>query len=154
MCDPSPVRSWLFLLLGALVLAVGAIGAAVISNGSILLAWMSTGWMIAATLLTGGGILLCIAALSALDTFCRCAGSACEGACGNMRRVIQGIQLVLGFQLLACIAVTAIAWIPLAPLPFMITIGAALFFQLVGLVSLIPFYSQLATCQASPSQPI
>jgi hypothetical protein len=149
MCDPTPIRNWLIALVAALVLAVAAIVVAIVTNGSIVLAWMSPGWMFGAAALTGGGIVACIFATMALDTFCKCAGTRCEGACGNMRRLILAIQLVLGIQALACITVGLISWIPFAPQPLMWVIEGALVAQLLLVISLFPFYSSLTSCQSS-----
>lgn len=153
MCDPTPVRNWLLAVLAAIISAIACIVAAAVANGSIWQAWQSSIWMIVAAASTGLATFLCGQALSVLDTFCRCTGVRCVGACSNMRNTINAVRVVLGIQMTACLMAAAQAWIPFVGQALMYPILAALFIQLVLIASAIVFYRQLEDCARPPIDP-
>ena len=153
MCDLSPVRNWLIATLVAIFAAVAIIVGAAIANGSWWYAWTALFGMLAAAAATGLAILFCGFALSALNTFCACAGSKCAGPCGNLRNVLIAANVVLGIQATACLAAALVAWIPVAGQPVMWIIIGALLIQTILIISAFAFMSQLATCQTSPPVP-
>src|SRR5215210_261293 len=104
MCDPTPVRTFLALMFGAILVATALIVVAALTNTSFFLAWMSPGWMVAAAFATLGALALCTTGLAALEVFCRCAGRACAAACANLRNVFKAAEVVLGIQAAACFA--------------------------------------------------
>jgi hypothetical protein len=153
MCDLSPVRNWLYATLAAIVLAVAFIVGAAIANGSWWYAWTAPLPMLAAAAAAALAIFCCSSAISALDTFCACAGALCAGPCGNMRRVLVAANAVLGIQAIACLTAAAAAWIPVAGQVLMWIIIGALAIQVSLIVSAFAFMSQLATCQIPPTPP-
>jgi len=152
MCDLSPVRNWLIATLVAIFAAIAIIIGAAIANGSWWYAWTAPIGMLAAAGATGLAIIFCGRALSALDTFCKCAGSSCAGPCGNLRSVLIAANVVLGIQATTCLGAAAAAWIPVAGQVVMWIIIGALVIQAGLIISAFAFMSQLATCQ-SPSAP-
>jgi hypothetical protein len=146
MCDPTPIRNWLTAILVAIIAAIALIVAAAIANSSFWLAWTSPGWMLAAAAATGAAALLCAGALSALETFCTCAGSSCAGACSNMRNTVNAARVVLGIQALTCLTAALSAWIPVAGQVLMWIIIGALVIQAALIASAIGFYAQLTSC--------
>jgi hypothetical protein len=146
MCDPSPVRNWLFAVLAAVIGAIGFIGVAIATNGSFWLAWQSPGWMLAAAGSTGLAVVFCGFAVAALDRYCTCVGEHCSGACANLRNTINAARVVLGIQAMSCLAAALIAWIPGIGQPPMYAIAGALFLQVVLLVAAIAFYKNLVAC--------
>lgn len=148
MCDLSPVRNWLIATLIAIFAAVAIIIGAAIANGSWWLAWTAPIGMLAAAGATGLAIISCGQAISALNTFCECAGPRCAGPCGNLRNVLVAANVVLGIQATTCLAAAAAAWIPVAGQVLMWIIIGALTIQAALIISAFAFMSQLATCQS------
>ena len=95
----------------------------------------------------------CAMALSALDTFCACAGAKCSGQCGNMRNTLRAGLTVLGIQATACLTVAAYAWIPGAANPAQWVIIGALIVESALIIGAIAFYSSLAACATSAPAP-
>lgn len=153
MCDISPIRNWLIATLIAIIAAVAIIIGAAIANGSWWLAWTSPFGMLAAAGATGLAIVFCGRAISALDTFCECAGSSCTGPCRNLRSVLVAANVVLGIQATTCLAAAAAAWIPVVGQVIMWTIIGALTIQTALIISAFAFISQLASCQSTPAPP-
>jgi hypothetical protein len=150
MCDWTPVRNWLIGIAAAIVSAAAiALGAAVV-NPNVWYSWLAPLGMLIAAAVTGTTVLVCGAAISALDTFCACAGSKCAGPCGNLRRTLEAARIVLGIQATACLTAALTAWIPgIGSAPIWVIIGALLI-QLALIIAAIVFMSQLASCQSTP----
>jgi hypothetical protein len=150
MCDWTPVRNWLIGIAAAIVSAAAiALGAAAV-NPNVWYSWLAPVGMLAAAAVTGATVLVCGAAISALDTFCACAGSKCAGPCGNLRRTLEAARIVLGIQATACLTAALTAWIPgIGSAPIWVIIGALLI-QLALIIAAIAFMSQLASCQSTP----
>jgi len=153
MCDWTPVRNWLIVVLITVVAAAGIIVGAAIANGSIVYAWQSPIGMAAAAVATGLAVIFCTLAVNALDTFLACAGSRCKGAYDNLRNTINAARVVLGIQGLACLMAALIAWIPIAPQPLMWAIIGALLVQVALIAAAFGFFVPLTTCQTAPTPP-
>lgn len=154
MCDLTPVRNWLIATLVAIFAVVSVIVGAAIANGSWWLAWTAPFGMLAAAALTGVAIIFCGQAISALDTFCKCAGARCMGPCDNLRNVLNAARVVLGIQATSCLGAALAAWIPVAGQVVMWIIIGSLLIQAALIISAFAFMSQLATCQAAPAPPV
>jgi hypothetical protein len=150
MCDWTPVRNWLIAVLLAIVAAAAIVVGAAVANGSIMYAYLSPVAMGFAAAASAGAVVLCTAAVSALDTFVACAGTRCKGAADNLRNIINAARVVLGIQALACLMIAVIAWIPIAPQPVMWAIIGALVVQVPLIVGAFGFFVPLTTCQSSP----
>lgn len=136
-----------------MLLAVGLIIVAAVLNLSFWKAYLSPflmGGAAGATALAG---LFCGFALTALDTFCACAGPTCKGACDNMRNTLKAVLVVLGVQTTACLVAALLAWIPVAGLPLMVAVGGALVAQVALIIAVLGFFAQLDNCQLAPPNP-
>jgi hypothetical protein len=151
MCDLSQVRNWLIATLIAIGAAIAIIVGAAFAKGSWWSAWTSPIGMLLAAGAAGLAIILCGQALSALDTFCKCAGPRCAGPCGNLRNVLVAANVVLGIQAAACLGAALTALVPVVGDTVMWIIIGALVIQAALIISAFAFMSQLATCQLSPS---
>ena len=151
MCDFTPVRNWLIGLAAAITVAAAvALGAAAVNNTGWY-AWLAPAGMILAAAITASAILLCGAAIDALDAFCACAGSRCAGACSNLRATLNAARVVFGIQATACLVAAGVSWIPwVGAAPIYVIIGA-LIVQLALIISAIYFVTQLASCQTAPT---
>lgn len=149
MCDWTPVRNWLIGIAAAIFVAAAiAVGAALVNN-TYWYSWLAPVGMIVAAGATGGAILLCGAAISALDTFCACAGVRCSGACTNLRNVLNAARVVLGIQATACLTSALSAWIPgIGAVPIWVIVGA-LIAQAALIISAIAFMVNLSNCQTT-----
>jgi hypothetical protein len=153
VCDPTPIRNWLIACAAAIVVAVATIIGAAIANGSYWYTYLSPIGMLVAAGFTGAAMGACAMALSALDTFCACAGAKCGGQCANMRNTLRAGLTVLGIQATACLTVAAYAWIPGAANPAQWVIIGALIVESALIIGAIAFYSSLAACTASALAP-
>jgi len=134
---------------------VATIIGAAIANGSYWYTYLSPIGMLVAAGFTGAAMGACAMALSALDTFCACAGAKCGGQCDNMRNMLRAGLTVLGIQATACLTVAAYAWIPGAANPAQWVIIGALIVESALIIGAIAFYSSLAACATSaPAPPI
>jgi hypothetical protein len=153
VCDPTPTRNWLIACAAAIVVAAATIIGAAIANGSYWYTYLSPIGMLVAAGLTGAAMGACAMALSALDTFCACAGAKCSGQCANMRNTLRAGLTVLGIQATACLTVAAYAWIPGAANPAQWVIIGALIVESALIIGAIAFYSSLAACATSAPAP-
>jgi len=150
MCDLTPVRNWLLAVFAAIVAAVAVIVTAAAANGSWWYAWTSPGLMVSAAATTAVAVFLCGRALSALETYCKCVGDSCRGACANMRNAINAARTVLGIQAAACLSAVLVAWIPWVAQPVMYVIIGALLSQLAMIFYAILVLSKLRECAVKP----
>jgi hypothetical protein len=149
VCDLSAVRNWLIACVVAIFAAVATIVGAAIANGSYWYTYLSPAGMVVAALFTGAAVGACAMALSALDTFCVCAGTRCNGPCNNMRTTLKAATTVLGIQAVACLTVAAYSWIPGAAQPAQWVIIGALVIQAALIVGAMSFFNDLTNCQRS-----
>jgi len=153
VCDPTPIRNWLIACAAALAIAIATIIGAAIANGSYWYTYLSPIGMLVAAAFIGAAIGACAMALSALDTFCACAGPRCSGQCGNMRTTLRAAMTVLGIQATACLTVAAYAWIPGAANPAQWVIIGALIIETALIIGAIAFYNALTSCAVPPTTP-
>lgn len=153
MCDPTPIRNWLFAILAAILASIAAIVVAAVLNASFWQAWQSPIWMGVAAAAAALAALFCGQAISALDTYCNCVGPRCAGQCSNMRNVLNAARVVLGIQATTCLVAALQAWIPVAGQVIMWTIIGALAIQAALIASAIVFYGNLVACGAPTPVP-
>lgn len=151
MCDLSALRNWLIACVVAIIAAAAVIVGAAIANGSYWYTYLSPIGMLVAAAFTGAAIGACAMALSALDTFCMCVGTRCNGPCSNMRTTLKAATAVLGIQAVACLTVAAYSWIPGAAQPAQWVIIGALIIQAALIFGAMSFFSDLTNCQRAPA---
>lgn len=147
-CDAGPLRNWLLAIAAAILASVAIIVGAAVANGSLWYVYLAPIGMVVAAACVGGAILLCGAALSALNAVCTCTLGKCKGQCDNLSNVLNGARVVLGIQATACLAVAAYAWIPWAAQPAIWAIIGALIIEAALIISAIAFFASLADCVA------
>jgi len=145
MCDLSPLRNWLIACAVAIAAAIATIIGAAVANVSWY-TYLSPIGMLVAAAFTGAAILACGMAISALDTFCACAGPRCTGQCNNMRTTLKAAMTVLGIQATACLTVAAYAWIPGAANPAQWVIIGALIIEAALIITVLGFFGALTAC--------
>lgn len=148
MCDPTPIRNWLWGVYAAILAAVGFIIIAIGTNASIKGALTSPTWMGCAGIATFAALCLCFRVNYALDDFCRCAEPSCVAECSNMGNTVNAFIAVLGIQVTACALAAVTAWVPyFGQAPMWIILGTLLL-QVPLIISALVFYSHFADCAA------
>ena len=153
MCDLTALRNWLLAVLLAILAAVGFIILAKIVNANPNTSAATPLVMVAAAMATLGAIVFVSLALSALTTFCACAGPRCSEPCNNLRTVLNGAIVVLGIQSTACLGLALVGLIPGLPqIPMAVILGTLLFQGFLILTAVI-FMLMLASCRSAVAPP-
>lgn len=154
MCD----LYWLIGLLttvGALIAAAAAaVGVASALNGGFFSAPAAPAAMVTASVTSGiAAGMLGIGVRVAIDDFFRCMGSPpeCAQLLTDLQGVIAGLATVLLVQAVAAGVVAAVAWVPWAAQPGMLTILGALLLQLPLIPSAIALTVALIDCAKEAS---
>jgi len=151
MCDFTPVRNWLLVLLTLFLAALSSVIFALIFVNS---PWPAISWtsFLAAAIWAGAATSIYMAqARPAVDAFCACVSSrpACATPCDQLKQSLAFANLVALLVAAVCAInlFTPIDGVRAIALVILVTAGVAAIFVCLG------FAVTLGSCQSPPSSP-